>query len=76
MNDQTRDVVAVKMLNTSGNPEAKLSVRKEIAIHRPLNHEHIIRYFGHRSEPPMDFIFLEYAEGGELFDRIGKNKFY
>lgn len=71
MNNETHDAVAVKVINTAANKEVPLAVRKEIAIHRQLNHPHIIKYFGHRTEPGLDYIFLEYAAGGELFDRIG-----
>lgn len=43
----------------------------QILIHSRLSHENVIRYFGHRKEDSVEYIFLEYATGGELFDRIG-----
>lgn len=37
-----------------------------------LNDAHIIRFYGRRENGHFEFIFLEYASGGELFDRIGE----
>ena len=37
-----------------------------------LKHEHIIRFYGDRKVDTINYLFLEYADGGELFDRIGK----
>lgn len=70
VNKLTQEAVAMKVLNRSDLPEAADNFRKEICVHRLLEHEHIIRYYGHRREGPLQFIFLEYASGGELFDRI------
>ena len=36
-----------------------------------LKHEHIIRFYGERKIGQFCYLFLEYADGGELFDRIG-----
>ncbi len=41
-----------------------------------LNDAHIIRFYGRRENGHFEFIFLEYASGGELFDRIGKLYLY
>ena len=35
-----------------------------------LRHNHVIRFFGQRTSGSTHFLFLEYADGGELFDRI------
>lgn len=43
----------------------------QIKIHQGLQHENIIRCYGHKRENNTEYIFLEYASGGELFDRIG-----
>lgn len=37
-----------------------------------LNHDNIVRFFGHRKEGSTVYLFLEYCTGGELFDRIGE----
>ncbi|KAL0115596.1 hypothetical protein PUN28_010839 [Cardiocondyla obscurior] len=60
----------MKMVDIEKHPDAKQTVRKETAIHRMLSNPNIIQYFGKRSESNMEYIFLEYASGGELFDRI------
>ncbi|XP_067350840.1 serine/threonine-protein kinase Chk1 isoform X2 [Channa argus] len=35
-----------------------------------LNHDNIVRFYGHRKEGSTMYLFLEYCTGGELFDRI------
>lgn len=70
INKSTGEAVAMKMIDLEKHPDARQSVRKETAIHRMLSNPNIIQYFGKRSEPTMEYIFLEYASGGELFDRI------
>ena len=37
-----------------------------------LNDEHIVRFYGSRKEGTIQYLFLEYMSGGELFDRIGR----
>lgn len=72
INKSTGEVVAMKMIDIEKHPDASQTVRKETAIHRMMSNPNIIQYFGKRSEPNMEYIFLQYASGGELFDRIGK----
>jgi len=36
-----------------------------------LSHDSVIKFFGHRRSGSTEYLFLEYASGGELFDRIG-----
>lgn len=68
----TGDTVAVKIVDLDRHKDAAESVKKEICIHRLLVHPHIIRYYGQRKEGLIEYIFLEYASGGELFNKIGK----
>lgn len=70
INKSTGEAVAMKMIDLAKHPDAHQSVRKETTIHRMLSNPNIIQYFGQRSEKSMEYIFLEYASGGELFDRI------
>ncbi|XP_049525522.1 serine/threonine-protein kinase grp-like isoform X3 [Dermacentor silvarum] len=70
VNRATQEAVAVKVLNNSDHAEAAENFRKEICVHRMLNHDNIIKYYGHRKDGSHQYIFLEYASGGELFDRI------
>lgn len=37
-----------------------------------LRDSHVIRFFGQRTCGNTHYLFLEYADGGELFDRIGE----
>lgn len=70
VNRQTGEAVAMKMVDLKKHPDAVLSVRKEVCIQKMLQDQHILRYFGKRSQGDVEYIFLEYAAGGELFDRI------
>ena len=45
----------------------------QVCIHRMLSDPHIIRFYGHRKEGTIQYLFVEYASGGELFDRIGES---
>lgn len=70
INRQTGETVAMKMVDLKKHPDASGSVKKEVCIQKMLNHKNILRYFGTRCQSDIQFIFLEYAAGGELFDRI------
>ncbi|XP_072230763.1 serine/threonine-protein kinase Chk1 [Leuresthes tenuis] len=70
VNRQTEEAVAVKVIDTSQAKECADTVKKEVCIHKILNHPNIVRFFGHRKEGPTVYLFLEYCTGGELFDRI------
>ncbi|XP_076759826.1 serine/threonine-protein kinase grp [Xylocopa sonorina] len=70
INKSTGEAVAMKMIDLEKHPDVRQIVHKETTIHRILSNPNIIQYFGKRSEPNMEYIFLEYASGGELFDRI------
>ena len=37
-----------------------------------ISHQNIIKFYGVRKEGDVQYLFLEYASGGELFDRIGE----
>ncbi|OQV13356.1 Serine/threonine-protein kinase Chk1 [Hypsibius exemplaris] len=45
-------------------------VQREVFLHKYLYHDNIIRFHGDRPTARDHYIFLEYACGGELFDRI------
>ncbi|XP_026226091.1 serine/threonine-protein kinase Chk1 [Anabas testudineus] len=70
VNRQTEEAVAVKVIDTSQAKECAENVKKEICVHKMLNHDNIVRFFGHRKEGSTVYLFLEYCTGGELFDRI------
>ena len=54
----------------SGNYPDK--VKKEIALHKLAKHPNIVGCYGSRLEGTVQYIFMEYVSGGELFDRIGE----
>lgn len=37
------------------------------------NYESVVKFYGHRGESNIQYLFLEYCSGGELFDRIEPN---
>ena len=36
-----------------------------------LRHKNVVKFFGQRTQNNVHYLLLEYADGGELFDRIG-----
>jgi len=46
-------------------------IQKELTIQRGLQHRNISRFLESRESPECLYIFVEYAAGGELFDKIG-----
>jgi len=72
VNRTTNECVAVKILQLAKHPDLNAdNLKKEICIMKMLRHENIIRFFGQRTEQgSVCYLFLEYASGGELFDRI------
>ncbi|XP_046388652.1 serine/threonine-protein kinase grp isoform X2 [Ischnura elegans] len=70
INRHTGEAVAMKIVDLEKHPDAANSIRKETCILRMLTDPHIIKFYGQRREGNLEYIFLEYAAGGELFDRI------
>lgn len=68
---RTEEKIACKIIDHSKYKDAKSNIRREVLIHRLCNHENVIKFFGRREEPQKEYIFLEYAAGGELFQMIG-----
>lgn len=64
--------MACKIINYRSADKAEANVLKEVMVHKMLNHEHVIKYFGRRKEPSREYIYLEYASRGELFQMIGE----
>ncbi|EGT52896.1 CBN-CHK-1 protein [Caenorhabditis brenneri] len=64
--------VAMKKLTTSNAHQNGL-IRKEYLIQKKLSdvgHDNVIRMIGMRTDASFHYLFLEYADGGELFDKI------
>ncbi|PNF15434.1 hypothetical protein B7P43_G18188 [Cryptotermes secundus] len=60
----------MKVIDLEKNSGAQSSVQKEVFIHRMVNHSNIVRFYGHRHDGNLEYIFLEFLSGGDLFDRI------
>ena len=43
-----------------------------MCILKMLRHTNVVRFFGQRTQGNTHYLLLEYADGGELFDRIGE----
>ncbi|CAH0554671.1 unnamed protein product [Brassicogethes aeneus] len=67
---KTKEKIACKMIDHDKYKDASLHINREVMIHKFLDHENIIKYYGRRQEPAKEYIFLEYASGGELFQMI------
>ncbi|XP_010540806.1 PREDICTED: serine/threonine-protein kinase SAPK3-like [Tarenaya hassleriana] len=64
----TKELVAIKYIERGNKIEA--NVQREIINHRSLVHENIIKFTKVFLTPTHLAIVMEYAAGGELFDRI------
>ncbi|CAJ1932795.1 unnamed protein product [Sphenostylis stenocarpa] len=66
----TEELVAVKYIERGDKIDA--NVRREIINHRSLRHPNIVRFKEVILTPTHLAIVMEYASGGELFERICK----
>lgn len=69
LNRETQEAVAVKLVHANSSLVIE-SLRKEVCIHKMCSHPHIVKLYGSRVHNDMHYLMLEYACGGELFDRI------
>ncbi|CAI5451787.1 unnamed protein product [Caenorhabditis angaria] len=66
-------VAMKKMSIADGDAEKIKQIRKEALVQKMLSkvgNDHIIRLIGMKNDSQWYYIFLEYADGGELFDKI------
>ncbi|XP_045411703.1 serine/threonine-protein kinase Chk1 isoform X1 [Lemur catta] len=70
VNRITEEAVAVKIVDMKRAIDCPENIKKEICINKMLNHENVVKFYGHRREGTIQYLFLEYCSGGELFDRI------
>jgi serine/threonine-protein kinase Chk1 len=70
VNKHTNEKVACKIINYGKEENIPITINKEVLIHKLLHHENIIKYFGRRKEQLKEYIYLEYASRGELFQMI------
>ncbi|KAK9129621.1 hypothetical protein Sjap_010108 [Stephania japonica] len=67
---QTKELVAVKYIERGDKIDA--NVQREIINHRSLRHPNIVKFKEVILTPTHLAIIMEYASGGELFERICK----
>lgn len=67
-----REYRAVKVVERTASTD-EMALRKETCIHRAMAHPGIIRFFDIFADTKAYYLVLEYASGGELFDRIGQS---
>lgn len=69
----SQTLIAIKFINKDlaykkGQQE---SAKKEYMLHKHCNpHPNVIKFLGHGSDPQYHWIAMEYAMGGDLFDKI------
>ncbi len=66
---RTQEIHAIKIISLNLLND-KSAIQKEVLIHKALNHENIVKFLASFQQADKYFIVLEYASGGELFDRI------
>ena len=47
-------------------------IQREIDLHKDLNHPNIIKFIDYFHENEYVYIILEYAQNGDLFERMRK----
>ncbi|RMX69131.1 hypothetical protein DD238_002430 [Peronospora effusa] len=77
-NRETGERLAVKCINKETlDPKERSNLVQEINILQDLCHPNIIKLWDvYDGDGPMCFLVMEYAEGGELFDRIIAKAYY
>jgi serine/threonine-protein kinase Chk1 len=69
INNKNQETRAVKIISLNLLND-KTAIQKEVLIHKTLNHDNVIKYYSSFQQLDKFYIILEYASGGELFDRI------
>jgi len=70
INSENGKVIAVKIISKQ-NTKARKTLEREIALHQCLHHENIIQLIKAVEDKNFVYMMMEYAAGGELFDKIG-----
>ena len=71
---ETKERVAIKKIMKKDLEEGQLeSVKSEIDLMRKLKHKNIVRLLDTYETDEYLYLIMEYAEGGELYDRLCKS---
>ncbi|KAJ3325438.1 Chk1 protein kinase [Boothiomyces sp. JEL0866] len=72
-NQRENRYAAIKIIpkiNSKGQVLDTTNAQKELKIHKSVSHKNIIKLFNAHQDDLAIFLIMEYAAGGELFDRI------
>lgn len=69
INSKTQETRAVKIISLNLLND-KNTIQKEVLIHKSLNNDNVVKFYSSFQHLDKFYIILEYASGGELFDRI------
>jgi len=69
INSENGEIIAVKIISKQ-NTKARKTLEREIALHQCLHHENIIELKRAVEDKNFVYMMMEYAAGGELFDKI------
>lgn len=67
---ETGEAVAIKIIEKDRISKADKLIRREISTMKLIKHPHVVRLLEVLATKKKVYMILEYADGGELFDRI------
>lgn len=70
VNKETKENVAIKIIEKKAGEEELMLLHREIDIMRKLQHKHIIALYDVFEDSERIYLILELVTGGELFDQI------
>jgi polo-like kinase 1 len=73
---ETKQVYAMKVVNKESvqKPRAYAKLKSEIAIHRNLSHERVVKMYGHFEDQQNVYILLELCPSQTLNDLLRKRR--
>lgn len=66
--------VAIKVLNKAKLKDNLEAIKEEVRILTKLDHPNIVKYYETYDDAKYMYLVMEYCNGGELFDKIAKQK--
>ena len=73
---QTKQVYALKQVAKEKVIKMQNQFKREVYIMYNLNHPHIAKLFNHFEDEKSFYLILEFAEGGNLFHRLHRQKHF
>lgn len=74
---KTGQSVAIKVIDKEKTLKAGLSeqIKREISVMKKVNHPNVLHLYEVMATKSKIYIVLEYAKGGELFNKVAKGRF-